>query len=83
MKVTCLLVLKRREMIHMTNHIYKNHVEQVEELLSREPYQLPRLEIRDEASPLRGLEGLLEMRYENLKLAGYQSHGKIAAAVAV
>jgi thymidylate synthase len=64
-------------------HIYKNHVEQVEELLSREPYQLPALEIRDEATPLRGLSGLLAMRYENLQLLGYQSHGKIAAAVAV
>lgn len=64
-------------------HIYKNHIEQVEELLAREPYSLPRLEISDEARRLRGLEGLLEMRYEDLKLVGYQSHGKIAAAVAV
>ena len=64
-------------------HIYQNHLEQVEELLAREPFALPRLEISDEAKRLRGLEGLLEMRYENLKLVGYQSHGKIAAAVAV
>lgn len=64
-------------------HIYKNHVEQVEELLSREPFPLPRLEINDDAGQLVGLEGLLAMRYENLKLHGYQSHGKIVAAVAV
>ena len=64
-------------------HIYQNHLEQVYELLAREPYPLPTLEIFDEAGRLRGLEGLLEMRYENLKLVGYQSHGKIAAAVAV
>jgi len=64
-------------------HIYQNHLEQVYELLGREPYPLPKLEILDEASRLQGLEGLLEMRYENLKLVGYQSHGKIAAAVAV
>lgn len=64
-------------------HIYKNHLVQVEELLSREPYPLPTLEITDGASRLRGLEGLLEMRYEHVKLLGYQSHGKIAAAVAV
>jgi len=64
-------------------HIYKNHIEQVEQLLAREPYPLPRLEILDEVKPLRGLAGLLEMGYPHLKLVGYQSHGKIAAAVAV
>ncbi len=64
-------------------HIYQNHLEQVYELFKREPYPLPKLEILDAAESLRGLEGLLAMRYENLKLAGYQSHGKIAAAVAV
>ena len=64
-------------------HIYKNHVEQVEELLSREPFPLPRLEISEHEAPLVGLDGLLAMRYENLKLHGYQSHGKIVAAVAV
>ena len=64
-------------------HIYRNHLAQVEELLGREPFPLPRLEIIDGAAPLRGLQGLLDMRYESLKLVGYQSHGKIAAAVAV
>ena len=64
-------------------HIYKNHIEQVNELLAREPYPLPKLEIMDERKRLRGLEGLLDMRYEDLKLVGYQSHGKISAAVAV
>ena len=37
----------------------------------------------DEGGRLRGFEGLLRMRMENLQLAGYQSHGKIAAPVAV
>nr|AIA11841.1 Glycosyl hydrolases family 38 C-terminal domain protein [uncultured bacterium] len=64
-------------------HIYKNHLEQVEELLAREPFPLPKLEIVDHDKRLRGLEGLLAMRYENLNLVGYQSHGKIAASVAV
>ncbi len=64
-------------------HIYRNHLDQVEELLGREPFPLPKLEIQDEGKGLRGLAGLLNMRYENLKLVGYQSHGKIAAAVAV
>jgi thymidylate synthase len=64
-------------------HIYQNHLEQVDELLSREPLPLPRLEIRGEAQSLRGLEGLLEMRFENLNLIGYESHARIAAPVAV
>jgi len=64
-------------------HIYRNHLEQVDELLSREPLPLPRLEINDRNAPLRGLNGLLAINYENLKLVNYQSYGKIAAPVAV
>ncbi len=64
-------------------HIYQNHKEQVEELLSREPKPLPRLEIKDEENRLRGLEGLLGFRSEHLNLIGYESHAKIAAPVAV
>jgi thymidylate synthase len=64
-------------------HIYQNHLAQVDELLSREPLPLPRLEIRDEEHRLRGFDGLLSFSYENLNLIGYQSHAKIAAPVAV
>lgn len=64
-------------------HIYKNHLEQVDELLSRKPLPLPRLQVKDEPGRPGGLEGLLMMRYEDLELVGYESHGKIAAAVAV
>jgi thymidylate synthase len=64
-------------------HIYKNHLAQVDELLTREPLPLPRLEILDREDRFKGLQGLLAMRYENLNLVGYQAHGKIAAPVAV
>ena len=64
-------------------HIYQNHLEQVKELLSREPLALPQLNIGGAGEPLRGLDGLLNLRYDNLHLVGYQSHGKIAAPVAV
>jgi len=63
-------------------HIYQNHLEQVEELLSREPMELPRLEFVN-AENLRGLDGLLNFKYENLRLEGYKSWSKIAAPVAV
>ena len=64
-------------------HIYQNHLEQVEELLAREPFALPKLEINDPEKKLRGLEGLLNFSYEDLSLVSYQAHAKIAAPVAV
>ena len=63
-------------------HIYSNHLEQVNELLSREPLPLPTLEFVD-AEGLKGLKGLVDFKYENLNLVGYKSYGKIAAPVAV
>ncbi len=63
-------------------HIYLNHLEQVNELLSREPLELPTLEFVDSEN-MKGLDGLLNFKFENLKLNRYQSHGKIAAPVAV
>lgn len=63
-------------------HIYSNHLEQVEELLKREPLPLPKLEFVN-AENLIGLQGLLDFKYENLNLADYKSHKKIAAPVAV
>lgn len=63
-------------------HIYSNHLDQVNELLSREPLPLPALQFVN-ADGLKGLEGLLNFKFENLKLDNYQSHGKIAAPVAV
>ena len=63
-------------------HIYSNHVEQVNELLGRKPMELPTLEFVD-AAGLKGLDGLLNFKFENLKLQNYQSRGKIAAPVAV
>lgn len=76
--------LEAHEFIHTFHdlHIYLNHLEQVEEILKREPLPLPRLEFVN-ADKLKGFEGLLKFRYENLRLIGYQSHGKIAAPVAV
>ncbi len=76
--------LEAGEFIHTFGdlHIYLNHLEQVEELLKREPLPLPKLEFV-EAENLKGLAGLLDFKYENLNLIGYRSHKKIAAPVAV
>jgi thymidylate synthase len=64
-------------------HIYKNHLDQVNELLSREPRTLPLLNINDDRQHLSRLERLVAFKYEDLSLVGYHSHGKIAAPVAV
>ncbi|HEY8226987.1 MAG TPA: thymidylate synthase [Pyrinomonadaceae bacterium] len=64
-------------------HIYKNHVDQVKELLSRKPLPLPVLTIKEDKIDQSPLERLLTIKYEHLNLIGYQSHAKIAAPVAV
>jgi len=64
-------------------HIYQNHREQVQEVLSREPLPLPQLKIKDDEHRLSGLKGLLKISYEHLELTGYQALAKIAAPVAV
>jgi thymidylate synthase len=63
-------------------HIYSNHLDQVNELLSREPLPLPTLEFVN-AENLKGFDGLLNFRFSNLKLENYRSHNKIAAPVAI
>jgi thymidylate synthase len=63
-------------------HIYSNHLEQVNELLAREPLPLPTLEFVN-AEELKGLDGLLGFKYKHLNLKNYESHGKIDAPVAV
>ena len=57
-------------------HIYDNHVDQVREQLSREPYPLPRLELRKAAS-------LFEYTAEDVVVHDYQHHPAIKAPVAV
>ncbi|MEM8561102.1 MAG: thymidylate synthase [Pseudomonadota bacterium] len=59
------------------SHIYQNHLEQVEEQLSREPRKLPRLRI------LRKPASIYEYRFEDFELIDYEPHPHIAAPVAV
>ncbi len=78
--------LKPKKFIHTFGdaHIYTNHADQVEELLSREPKALPTLEIINADHLIgKGLDGLLDLKWENINLIGYDPHGKIAAPVAV
>lgn len=59
------------------SHLYSNHMEQVQEQLSREPLPLPRLKI------LRRPESIYHYRFEDFELLDYNPHSHIAAPVAV
>lgn len=58
-------------------HIYTNHVEQVREQLTREPYEFPRLR-------LRKAESIFDYQMDDIDASeGYRYHPKIDAPVAV
>jgi len=61
-------------------HIYDNHVDQVNEQLTRDPLPLPKLKINKK---LESLEDIENLEWEDFKLIGYKSHGVIKAPVAV
>ncbi|MBO9554139.1 thymidylate synthase [Cellulomonas sp.] len=57
-------------------HVYDNHVDQVTEQLSREPFPLPTLQLRKAAS-------IFDYTFEDIEVVGYQHHPGIKAPVAV
>ena len=63
-------------------HIYNNHFEQVTEQLSRDPYPLPMIRIADRLKG-KGLEGLMDFKWEDVTIENYQYHAKIKAEVSV
>ncbi|MCS5714903.1 thymidylate synthase [Herbiconiux sp. CPCC 205716] len=58
-------------------HIYDNHVEQVEEQLTRAPFVPPTLRITAERP------SVFDYEYEDFEVVGYEHHPAIRAAVAV
>jgi thymidylate synthase len=58
-------------------HIYDNHVEQVTEQLSRDPFPAPTLRFT------RTPESIFDYRFEDFEVENYQHHPAIRAAVAV
>ena len=57
-------------------HIYLNHLDQVDEQLSREPHKLPKIEINKK-------DVLFDYTFEDFKLVDYNSHPFISAPIAV
>lgn len=58
-------------------HIYNNHIEQIEEMLSREPKPLPKLWLNPE------VKQTLDFTIDDIKLEGYEYHPSIKMPVAV
>ena len=58
-------------------HIYTNHVDQATLQLSRQPYQLPQLNIK------RKPASIFEYKFEDFEIVNYQSHPSIKAPIAV
>lgn len=58
-------------------HVYLNHIEQVKEQLSREPYPLPTLWLNP------NIKDINDFRMENIDLEGYKSHPALPAPMAV
>jgi thymidylate synthase len=58
-------------------HLYKNHIEQAQLQLTREPRQLPKLQIK------RRPNSIFDYRYEDFELLNYNPHPSIAAPIAV
>lgn len=58
-------------------HLYSNHMEQVDEQLSREPFPLPTMKINP------AVDDIFAFRFEDFELCNYQAHPHIKAQVAV
>lgn len=58
-------------------HVYDNHVEQVTEQLSREPYEYPKLRFN------RKPDSIFDYTFEDFEVVGYRHHPSIKAPVAV
>jgi len=58
-------------------HLYLNHLEQVDEQLSRVPLALPKLNL------VRRPESIFDYRFEDFQIVNYQHHPAIKAPVAV
>ena len=64
-------------------HIYKNHIEQVKEQLSRTPHKLPNLELPANADYSNIDSFLKSVKTSDFKLIGYEHDGAIKAPMAV
>lgn len=71
--------LEAGEFIHTFGdvHIYNNHIDQIKEQLTREPYKLPTMVLNKEVT------NIFDFKYEDFTLVGYEAHPHIKGEVAV
>ena len=71
--------LEPGEFIHTIGdgHLYVNHIEQVQEQLTRTPYPLPTLRLNPD------IQELFDFRFEDIAIVNYQAHPHIKGSVAV
>lgn len=71
--------LQAGEFVHTLGdaHLYSNHMQQVEEQLSRTPYPLPGMKINP------AITDLFDFSFDDFELVGYECHPHIKAPVAV
>jgi thymidylate synthase len=58
-------------------HLYKNHFEQAQLQLTRNPFPLPQMKLNPE------VKNIFDFKFEDFELINYQSHPSIKATVAV
>lgn len=58
-------------------HAYSNHMEQIQEQMSREPKSLPELKIN------RKPDSIYDYKFEDFEVLGYEAHPNIKAPVAI
>ena len=71
--------LKLGDFIHTFGdaHIYLNHIQQVEELLTRTPHMLPKMKVNMD------VKDIFSFTYEDFELLNYKAHPAITAPIAV
>ncbi len=71
--------LEYGEFVHTLGdaHLYSNHMEQTEEQLSRQPFALPQMKMN------AAVKDILDFKYKDFELIGYEAHPHIKGKVAV